>query len=258
MFQRIAMLRNKYLPQIVRPLTGYGLTKIALLRRMYRFLISSDGILPYNEWFVDGPWFLSHLNGGGRIVLDTGFITHEFITKQICRLGHIVWGIDIGVWGRDWCSPNFIYLKADLTEPLPFPEGVFDVVFSPSLVEHLGLGYYGEKVKDNADIAIVKEFWRILRPGGVLLMQVPFGSTARLIRGGEMLREVNKDTLFYRIYTHDIFWELLNGFVIEEVSYARFYRNQIWQITDEATACQTDWTQIPTQCIVRVKARKSA
>lgn len=234
---------------------GYGLTKIDLLRCIYRLFVPRDSLLPYSEWFVDEPWFLGHFAGRMQLVLDTGFITHEFVTKRICQLGHTVIGMDNRKWKQRWDYSNFVYLRGDLTEPLPFAKGIFDIVFSPSLIEHLGLGYYGDKIQNDADIVAVREFSRILRPNGILLMQVPFGSTSRVICGGEASRH-NEDKPFYRIYTHDTLGKLLVNFVVEEVSYARFYQNRVWQITDEVTACQIDWTQMPTQCIVRVKARK--
>jgi SAM-dependent methyltransferase len=240
---------------MVQPLIGSGLSRFELINRVYRFFIPFE-CNRQNEWFVDAPWFLSHLNGYCQLILDTGFITHEFITRRICKMGHKVIGIDIGGWWWSWRSPMFTYLKADLVNPLPLADGKFDIIFSPSLIEHLGLGYYGDGVKDNADFSFICECFRILKPGGVLLLQVPFGKTARLICGGESLSQANDDTPFYRIYTLVGLRDLLDRFRIEEISYARFNENKVWQVTDEAMACQIDWQKMPTQCIVRVKARK--
>ena len=51
---------------------------------------------------------------------------------------------------------------------LPYPPATFDVVYSMSVVEHVEA--------DHGDSASVRELIRVLKPGGLLLLTVPFGT----------------------------------------------------------------------------------
>ncbi|HEX3920399.1 MAG TPA: class I SAM-dependent methyltransferase [Caulobacteraceae bacterium] len=54
--------------------------------------------------------------------------------------------------------------EVGFNDRLPYPDGVFDAVFSSHCIEH------------SFDLSTTfEEIWRILRPGGVLLMAVPLG-----------------------------------------------------------------------------------
>ncbi|WP_281069977.1 class I SAM-dependent methyltransferase [Pelomicrobium methylotrophicum] len=52
---------------------------------------------------------------------------------------------------------------ADACRSLPFEDGVFDLLVCTSVLEHVSLPQ-----------AAVKEFWRVLRPGGKIWLEVPF------------------------------------------------------------------------------------
>lgn len=58
-------------------------------------------------------------------------------------------------------SPPIPFHIADLTQPLPFPDNIFDVVSLISVLEHLPI---------ESRIKTVYELWRILVPGGRLIM----------------------------------------------------------------------------------------
>jgi SAM-dependent methyltransferase len=71
-------------------------------------------------------------------------------------------------------------LVGDATS-IPAPDGAFDAVVSLSSIEHFGLGRYGDEVNPDADVAAAREFARVLRPGGVLIV------TTSLTRGRPVL-----------------------------------------------------------------------
>lgn len=52
---------------------------------------------------------------------------------------------------------------ADACRALPFPDGAFDLVICTSVLEHVPFPE-----------AAVEEFWRVIRPGGKLGLEVPF------------------------------------------------------------------------------------
>ncbi|MBP3191682.1 class I SAM-dependent methyltransferase [Natronogracilivirga saccharolytica] len=68
--------------------------------------------------------------------------------------------------GVDWASSQHdskADVVADLNEPVPVGDQVADTVISISVLEHL-----------HSPLVMLKEAHRILRPGGTLLLQVPF------------------------------------------------------------------------------------
>jgi SAM-dependent methyltransferase len=73
-------------------------------------------------------------------------------------------GIDIGA-GDDPIIPGIMVwdiYNGDATHMLGMPDGVFDFVYSSHCLEHVGNPYLA-----------IKNWWRILRPGGHLIVFVP-------------------------------------------------------------------------------------
>ena len=197
------------------------------------------------EWSIDYPWFSSKVAGGR--VMDTGFIEHNFFTKELCDRGFSVYGVDLDEWDYRWVSDNFNYVKTELCEELPFSNEFFDCIVSPSLIEHLGLGHYGDIIIDEGDSLAVGEFYRVLKPSGVLLVQIPFGSVSRIILNG-----IGKP--FYKTYTDRRIRRLFSKFTIKSKSYA--IKNGWWEPANEDEAMKMDYCSGLTPCIVRLEAVK--
>jgi SAM-dependent methyltransferase len=64
--------------------------------------------------------------------------------------------------------------SADLLA-LPFQDGSLESVSSLHVLEHVGLGRYGEPLSPDADLQAAEELARVLAPGGSLLIAVPVG-----------------------------------------------------------------------------------
>jgi ubiquinone/menaquinone biosynthesis C-methylase UbiE len=104
----------------------------------------------------------------GSWVLDLGCGSGEAVRGLLASgAGHIV-GVDISltelVLGRKLLAEQGmdVVVVAGCAEALPFRDGLFDWVFSGDVIEH---------VRDQA--AYLRETCRILKPGGVLLMNSP-------------------------------------------------------------------------------------
>ena len=69
-------------------------------------------------------------------------------------------------------------VRQDLTKPLPFADGSVDAVYSSHFFEHI---YYSDAE------AILKECFRVLKPGGVLRLALPDGEAwaRELIESGD-------------------------------------------------------------------------
>ncbi len=69
--------------------------------------------------------------------------------------------------------------KADLTA-LPFADNSIPSLSCMHVVEHIGLGRYGDPYDPQGDMKAMRELKRVLAPGGQLLFVVPVGGRARI------------------------------------------------------------------------------
>lgn len=78
-------------------------------------------------------------------------------------------------------------------EAMPHVAGSFDAVTCVSVLEHVGLGWYGDPEGDAGKAGrIVAEMARVLKPGGWLLLTVPLGLV--MTKGGKAFaRDIEAD-----------------------------------------------------------------
>jgi methionine biosynthesis protein MetW len=95
-------------------------------------------------------------------VLDIGChtgITLEALKKKNCQL----FGIDMNPWAVNLARKKGIKVKkGDITKKLGFPDNEFDAIILDHVLEH---------VFDS--IALLKEAYRVLKPGGKIIVGVP-------------------------------------------------------------------------------------
>jgi 2-polyprenyl-3-methyl-5-hydroxy-6-metoxy-1,4-benzoquinol methylase len=72
----------------------------------------------------------------------------------------------------DSLPSNISWLEADLNHPIPVPDHSFDGIISTEVIEHL----------ENPR-AVFREFYRLLRPGGALIVTTPNQESVRSIAG---------------------------------------------------------------------------
>ena len=69
---------------------------------------------------------------------------------------------------------GLVAAQADLT-CLPFPSDSVSSLSCMHVVEHVGLGRYGDPIDPRGDLKAIAELGRVLAPGGTLLFVVPVG-----------------------------------------------------------------------------------
>lgn len=69
--------------------------------------------------------------------------------------------------------------QADLTR-LPFDSGSITSLSCMHVIEHIGLGRYGDPFDPMGDAKAINELKRVLAPGGQLLVVVPIGGQAKI------------------------------------------------------------------------------
>lgn len=86
-------------------------------------------------------------------------------------------------------------MQHDILQPLSALPSDFDLVYSISTIEHVGLGDYGDPRSANGDATAVAHLWEKVRPGGRLFLSVPAGAASE--EGG------------YRVYSPSMLTRLL-------------------------------------------------
>lgn len=79
----------------------------------------------------------------------------------------------------DWCyhtslKNNVRYVKGDAMNT-NLPDQIADLVICISTLEHIGLGRWGDPLIVDGDIRAMKEAYRILKIGGLLVLTIPYG-----------------------------------------------------------------------------------
>ncbi|MFB3916264.1 MAG: DUF268 domain-containing protein [Terriglobales bacterium] len=93
--------------------------------------------------------------------------------------------------------PNFRSGSADLTQ-LQFADGEFPSVSCMHVLEHIGLGRYGDPMDATGDLKAAGELTRVLAKGGQLLMVVPVGQPRVMFNA-------------HRIYSYEHVLDMFSG-----------------------------------------------
>lgn len=134
-----------------------------------------------DERAVEYPWLQAKLARAGR-VLDAGStLNHAHILDRFLPGLDALHVVTLVPEPIAFPERGVSYVYADLRD-LPFRDGWYDTVVSISTLEHVGMdnSMYGAGAERAADPDVelgraVDELRRVLRPGGRLLVSVPYG-----------------------------------------------------------------------------------
>ena len=119
-----------------------------------------------------------------------------------------------------------------------FPDDHFDVLTAISTIEHVGMGYFGDRVSKNADLIAMYEMSRILKEGGLLLLTTHIGKIFTITPDG-----------LQRIYDRGRLKTLMEPLIVEKKEF--YYRvMKQWHETTEDNAFNQDPTMPATVCLV--------
>jgi SAM-dependent methyltransferase len=136
-----------------------------------------------DERVVEYPWLFAQLAENPGRMLDAGSaLNHRFLLDRAPLKNAQLTIMTLAPEKRCFWDRSISYVFGDLRKTL-FADSVFDVVASISTIEHIGLDntmlYTGDASKKESDALgftpAVAEFRRVLKPGGVCLITVPFG-----------------------------------------------------------------------------------
>src|SRR4051794_30571690 len=122
-----------------------------------------------------------------------------------------VWAQEIAEWRRLAGRIPGLWLEVADATALPYPDASFDAVYSASVLEH---------IRDDGDITAAREIARVLRPGGIAALTVPYGREHRDEYVEHDLygeRFTGTPLFFQRHYAADTVDRLLAGGALEVV-----------------------------------------
>lgn len=190
---------------------GYlGRQRFILTTWIYRFLpLLGIDYCRLIEW----RFILENLPRGRKLkILDVGSTASLFI-HELAKYGK-TFGIDSRPYFEN--LPKTIkFLQCDVLK-MPFPDNYFDCVTVISVIEHIGLGAYGDPINNDGDFKATEELKRVLKTGGVLFVTTVVGSKYVVTpKGGA------------RIYGKKRFDELFENFSSIKEEYYIFRRRWI-------------------------------
>jgi SAM-dependent methyltransferase len=156
------------------------------LLRGGRELPSGYGIA-MDERVVEYPWLFGGLAYVGKMLDAGSTFNHDFLLQRPPLRGADLTIMTLAPEKQCYWYNGISYVFGDLRRTI-FSDQTFDTVASISTIEHIGLNnamLYSDNPDDaesneNGFVPAVREFRRILRPGGVCFISFPFGKRDNL------------------------------------------------------------------------------
>lgn len=188
------------------------------------------------ERIVEIPFVLQRLPKSGQI-LDIG-CTSSALSLQLACSGYQVSGVDVRPY--DFSHPNFTFYHSDVTSASLEPD-FYDCAILLSVIEHVGLGCYGDTTQTH-DRAFLERIAHWVRPGGTILLTVPFGEFF--------------EGKWYRVYDSEKLAALVSGFQMTESKFARRLSLMQWQLCQKEDLAQVRSTKPPIQGVALLEIRR--
>jgi SAM-dependent methyltransferase len=140
-----------------------------------------------DERIIEYPWVYSRLPRKPGVMLDAGStLNYKWLIDRVPVRDANLCICTLAPEKRCYWRRGISYVFDDLRSPI-FRSSTFDCIVSISTIEHIGLDNtllytadQGKKEHDDSGFrAAVREFRRIIRPGGVCLITVPYGKACK-------------------------------------------------------------------------------
>jgi 2-polyprenyl-3-methyl-5-hydroxy-6-metoxy-1,4-benzoquinol methylase len=170
-----------------------------------------------NERIVEIPYAFRALSAivPGSKILDVG-ASESMVSLSLASLGYAVTAIDPRPYPLE--HPHLRVVAGEVEQW--DADETFAAVLCISTLEHIGVGAYGQTEEADADRAALARMFDLTDPGGILVLTVPVGQAA-----------VND---LERTYDEKRLTELLDAWVIEDVTIAQQVEPTVWAVDDSS------------------------
>ncbi|NQT90531.1 MAG: class I SAM-dependent methyltransferase [Candidatus Omnitrophica bacterium] len=188
-----------------------------------------------DERCIEIPWLLSRLSSVSGHILDAGSgLSHNFIVEHPTVKGKEMHIIAFSPEGSFLRQKEVSFICADL-RAIPIEDDYYDVIACISVLEHIGFDNtyftHNEDSKEHHPddfTLVVKELRRVLKPGGRLVITVPFG--------------LYRDFGFFQQFDGKMLSRIAEAFGKTEQVSETFYRYTAdgWQVStaDDCAECE--------------------
>lgn len=177
-----------------------------------RFKVGLDELYPcLNDNTLKTPFdahYIYHPAWAARILAKTQPEEHVDISSSLSFVTLISSFIKLHFYDYRPAELNLTNLSSGTVDiiALPFADGSISSLSCMHVVEHIGLGRYGDPINSKGDLFAVMELKRVLKSGGDLLFVVPVGGDAKIMYNA------------HRIYTYDLVMKMFHGFELMDFS----------------------------------------
>jgi hypothetical protein len=168
---------------------GYNEYKIKKITKYIAESTFNVNELPKNygyrldERIIEYPWFFSRLPKDGGVILDAGSVlNYDYLLDNVVFRNKDIFISTLYPEKRCFWKKCVSYVYEDLRYTC-FKNNYFNWIVSLSTIEHIGMDntflYTRDETKKeamtSAYLSAVKEYYRILKKGGILYLSFPFG-----------------------------------------------------------------------------------
>ncbi|MBN1680159.1 MAG: methyltransferase domain-containing protein [Anaerolineae bacterium] len=148
-----------------------------------------------DERAVEYPWVFSRLSSRGTRLLDAGStLNQESFINRLKSQQKDITILTLAPEGKAFWKQAVSYHYGDLRE-LPFRDSWFDEIVCISTLEHVGMDNVNYGAESSGELGktdyliAARELWRVLTPGGQLLISVPYGKYTHVYWNGAVFMQ---------------------------------------------------------------------
>lgn len=191
-----------------------------------------------NERIIEFPFVLKQIKDPKAKILEVG-CCESLLAFHLASIGHSITGVDLNDY--EFSHPNLKFIKGDICN-INLPTNYFDYIILVSVLEHIGLGAYGEKAFEDGDKKTFQRLKNCLKNDGRFIITVPYGKGAL--------------TKTQRVYDAEKLDDLLHGLVIEKEFYYKGLDQKYWIPVAKEDLADIDSSKF-TQGVALIVASKS-